>query len=216
MERSFPSAATDTPSPPHYGLCAAHGTIGFDSVRDYYFKHNMIVDERRQFGTLLRKLRKRKHLTLRDLAAKSSVPFPNISAIECGRMAAGRIVAGKLAAGLGLSGRKKKNFLTFAGFTNSRDRLSKELLAYPAILANLLPRMLKEAGIGPREILATTWRDAEVIEHPAPDSMDALVYLGPKPEMEEYLQKEHGPGTFVVLYLKNGGQVLFHCKRLLF
>ncbi len=63
----------------------------------------MLGDERREFGAYLRRVRKRKNLTLRELAEKSRVAFPNISAIECGRLGAGSIVATKLAAGLSLA-----------------------------------------------------------------------------------------------------------------
>src|SRR5713101_7541054 len=88
----------------------------------------LLGEERREFGRYLRQLRQRKNLTLRELAQKSTVPFPNISAIECGRLGAGRMVATKLAVGLSLRGRERKNFVTFAAYTNSRDRLAKEYL----------------------------------------------------------------------------------------
>jgi hypothetical protein len=113
----------------------------------------MLVHERRQFGAFLRKLRVGQHLTLRALAGAANVPFPNISAMGCGRLGAGGIVARKLATGLGLRGQAKKAFLTYAAITNSRDRVAKELLAYPGVLINVLLSMLRDARIKPGDIL---------------------------------------------------------------
>ena len=94
-----------------YGRCyacyAGDLVFGLDQRRAllYYIQTNMLGDERREFGAYLRRVRKGKNLTLRELAEKCRVPFPNISAIECGRLGrlgAGSIVATKLAAGLSL------------------------------------------------------------------------------------------------------------------
>jgi transcriptional regulator with XRE-family HTH domain len=121
--------------------------LGLTASNDDYILANMLGDERRKFGSFLRKWRARNNLTLRGLAEASKVPFPNISAVECGRLGAGSIVARKLARGLGLRGPQKEQFLACAAYTNSRDRLSKEHLAYPGTLANLLPRLLREQGV---------------------------------------------------------------------
>ena len=94
----------------------------------------MLADERREFGVFLRGLRTSHDLTLRELAKTSKVPFPNISAIECGCLGAGSIIALKLARGLGLSGSPQKQFLGLAAFTNSRDRLAKEHLPAPRVV----------------------------------------------------------------------------------
>jgi transcriptional regulator with XRE-family HTH domain len=176
----------------------------------------MLGDERRQFGSFLRKLRVRKHLTLRALSAAANVPFPNISAMECGRLGAGRIVARKLATGLGLRGQAKKAFLTYAAITNSRDRVAKELLAYPGILVNVLPSMLRDARIMPRDILFARCENPEIIHHPSSDSMELADHLRLKPELEQYLRREGGPGTCIVIFLKGGRQVVLRCQWLMF
>ena len=175
----------------------------------YYIRDNMIVDERRAFGNFLREVRANKNLTLRDLARRSGVPFPNISAIECGRLGAGRIVARKLAAGLGLRGSNKEQFLDHAAFTNSRDRLSKEHLGYPGVVANLLPGMLRRLGIEAHEIVRTVWENPELIEN-ARHSVGVITLYqpSPKPELANYLKRELDKNRTVVLFLTDGRQVL--------
>lgn len=172
----------------------------------------MLVDERRKFGSFLRKWRARNNLTLRGLAAAAKVPFPNISAIECGRLGAGSIVARKLARGLGLRGPQKEQFLACAAYTNSRDRLSKEHLAYPGILANLLPRLLRERGVKPQDIVETLWENPEVIEDPRRSVGETLGQPWLKAELAEYLKQERAKATIVVLFLKDGRQIALRCE----
>jgi len=176
----------------------------------------MLGDERREFGAYLRRVRKRKNLTLRELAEKSRVPFPNISAIECGRLGAGSIVATKLAAGLSLRGRGKKEFLGFASYTNSRDRLARENLAYPAVLANLLPGMLRSLGVQARQIVRTFWADSEILHHPAPDPVGTSDKLKSNPQLNEYLLKVRDNERVVVVVLKSGRQIAISCEWLIF
>ncbi len=172
----------------------------------------LLGDERREFGRYLRHVRQRKNLTLRELAEKSTVPFTNISTIECGRLGAGRMVAAKLAVGLGLRGQQRKNFVTFAAYTNSRDRLSKEHLAYPAVLANLLPGMLRELGVSASDIIGTFWVDSEIVHHPEPHSVGEAKHLKSKPELAQYLEKKPRNATVVVVILKSGRQIAICCE----
>jgi len=176
----------------------------------------LLGEERREFGRYLRQLRQRKNLTLRELAQKSTVPFPNISAIECGRLGAGRMVATKLAVGLGLRGRERKNFVTFAAYTNSRDRLAKEYLAYPAVLANLLSGMLRELGVRANDIIGTFWVDSEILHHPEPHSVGVAKHFKSKPELEQYLDKKPHNATVVVAILKSGRQIAICCESRIF
>ncbi len=176
----------------------------------------MLSDERHQFGAFLRKLRVGQHLTLRTLAEAAKVPFPNISAMECGRLGAGGIVARKLATGLGLRGQAKKAFLTYAAITNSRDRVAKEFLAYPGILVNVLPSMLRDARIKPRDILFVRCENPEIIYHPAADSLELADRVRLKPEVEQHLRRAGGMGTCVVIFLKGGRQAVLQCQRLMF
>ena len=140
--------------------------VGLTVGVDEYIGANMLADQRRKFGGFLRGLRTSHDLTLRELAKTSKVPFPNISAIDCGRLGAGRIIARKLAQGLALRGSLKEQFLIQATFTNSRDRLSQEHLAYPAVLANVLAHMLRQQRVQPRDIVDTFWENPEAIENP--------------------------------------------------
>jgi transcriptional regulator with XRE-family HTH domain len=173
----------------------------------------MLIDERREFGALLRWLRKRAQLSLRDLASTSGVAFPNISAIERGRLAAGRIVATKLAVALGLKSREKKQFLAFASFTNSRDRLAREFAAYPAILASLVPRMIRDKEIKPQDIIKTWWVDEQFIEHPSNDDPDLLSRILLKPKLSARIQQGRSLSGRVVLFLKDGRQILIECTQ---
>jgi transcriptional regulator with XRE-family HTH domain len=191
-------------------------TLGLTASDDYYIAANVLVDERRDFGGFLRMWRARHNLTLRGLAEASKVPFPNISAIECGRLGAGRIVAQKLAQGLGLRGEQKKQFLDYAVFTNSRDRLSKEHLAYPAVLANLLPRMLRERGVKPQEIVETLWENPELIENPQSSVRETMGQPWLKGELAKYLKQEHAKATIVVVFLKDGRQIALRCEARVF
>jgi transcriptional regulator with XRE-family HTH domain len=186
--------------------------IGLTVSSDYYILANMLGDERRKFGSFLRKWRVRNNLTLRGLAVASKVPFPNISAIECGRLGAGRIVAQKLAQGLGLRGEDKKQFLGYAAFTNSRDRLAKEHLAYPAVLANLLPRMLRERGVKPQEIVETLWDNPEAIEDPRRHVGETMGQPWLKAELAKYLKQKAARATIVVVFLKDGRQIAISCE----
>jgi|ERR1035441_4674070 transcriptional regulator with XRE-family HTH domain len=176
----------------------------------------MLGDERREFGAHLRRLRKSRNLTLRKLAEKSRVPFPNISAIECGRLGAGRIVATKLASGLGLRGREKGQFLGYASYTNSRDRLAKEHLAYPAVLANLLPGLLRTLGVKAGQIARTFWADSEVLHYPSPEPVEPSDKFRTNPAIDECLQKVRDDAIVVVVVLKSGRQIAISCAWRIF
>ena len=190
--------------------------VGLTAGDYYHILANMLADERREFGGFLRGLRASHHLTLRALAETSKVPFPNISAIECGRLGAGRIIARKLAQGLGLRGSEKERFLAHAAFTNSRDRLSKEHLAYPAALANLLPHMLRAQGVKPQEIVETLWEDPEVIQNPQRFVGERSGPLWLKPELARYWKKERAKATIVVVFLRDGRQIALRCEACVF
>lgn len=172
----------------------------------------MLRDERCEFGTALRRLRKSKNLTLRKLAEKSDVPFPNISAIERGRLGAGRIVAAKLASGLGLRGEHKDRFLALASYTNSRDRLAREHLAYPAMLANLLPGVLRRLQIKPDQIARCFWADSEILDHTTPDPAGTVQSSQLNPRLEECLQRIPGNTIVAVVVLKSGRHVVIRCE----
>src|SRR5258708_7901950 len=171
----------------------------------------MLGNERREFGFWLRQLRQKKNLTLRHFPKKCRIPFPNISAIECGHLGAGRIVANKLAAGLNLQGKQRATFLSYAAFTNSRDRLSKEHLAYPGILANLLPAMLREAGVTSGEIVSNFWVDSEIMHHPEPEPVWAR-RTALNPRLKKYLEQPLNNAAVVVLRLKSGRQIAIRCE----
>ena len=172
----------------------------------------MLGNERREFGFWLRQLRQKKNLTLRDYAEKCQVAFPNVCAIECGHLGAGRIVAKKLAAGLNLRGKQKATFLSYAAFTNSRDRLSKEHLAYPGVLANLLPGMLRQAGVRSNEIVSHFWLDSEIMHHPEPEPLNASRAVPFTPRLEKYLSQPLNNAAVVVLRLKSGRQIAIRCE----
>ena len=196
---------------------ATASATGLTAGEDYYIAPNMLADERRTFGDFLRRLRARCNLKLRALAQSSNVPFPNISAIECGRLGAGRIVARKLAKGLGLRGSEKKQFLAQAGFTNSRDRLLKEHRNYPGLLVNLLPHMLRQQGVKPQEIVDTLWEDPEVIENPRSwVGPETPWHPSPKRKLAQYLKQERAKATIVVVFLRDGRQIALRCEARFF
>src|SRR5206468_1887064 len=95
--------------------------------------------------------------------------------------------------------------------TNSRDRLSRENLAYPAVLANLLPGLVRAKGIKPTDIMGTWWSDSEIIYHPAPGSTDITEQIKPKAEVMDYIHQEP-KGTAAVLFLKDRRQIALRCE----
>lgn len=109
------------------------------------------------FGQKLKSLRQKQGLTIYKLASLAGVPFTLISALENSRKTVGVNNATKIGRGLGLSGQWLRDFVYLA-VNNSKSKVLEEFQNYPADLLNLLPSILKDAGIESNDIKGTLLR----------------------------------------------------------
>lgn len=182
----------------------------------------MIVEDRKQFGQMLRESRKAAGLTLRGLAERAGIQFSNIWAIESGRIIAGAKQAAKLADGLGLKGRKRENLLLAASLSSRRTNPGLEGAPANAIFFRALPWLLKRLGLkglGGSPII-NLCKFAElppahpplvvVFEHPSLNSgINHSRIL--KPNTKKYLRENPEKHFLALIVRKDGSQTLLEC-----
>jgi len=109
------------------------------------------------FGEKLRTLRKKNNLTIYKLGELADIPFTLISALENSRRKVGVNNATKLGRALGLADQSLRDFVYLA-LDNATGKVLEEFRSYPADLINLLPTLLKDAGVNPEDIKGTVLR----------------------------------------------------------
>lgn len=109
------------------------------------------------FGEKLKTLRKQQHLTIYKLGELADVPFTLISALENNRRSIGENNATKIGKALGLEGHQLREFV-FLALNDAQGKILEEYHGYPADLLNLLPTILKDAGVEPGDIKSSLLR----------------------------------------------------------
>ena len=76
--------------------------------------------------------------------------------------------------------------------------------------------MLRELGVKPQEIVQTLWENPEVIENPRRNVVETIDHPWLKAALSEYLRRERAKATMVVIFLKDGRQIVVRCEAKVF
>ena len=109
---------------------------------------NNAVEARMTFGSWIKDLRHKAHLSQRDFGAIINLPHSLISVIESGDRAVGAGLAEKLADALKLNNEERDNFLILAASTRKRDKLVGYARTMPSQALYFLPKVLRQTGVG--------------------------------------------------------------------
>ncbi|HEY6183299.1 MAG TPA: helix-turn-helix domain-containing protein [Terriglobales bacterium] len=168
---------------------------------------------RREFGLLLRKLRKEQRLTCKELAERIGANFSAVAAIERGVRQAGAAVAERLANALRLRDEEKTRFMVKALATTRRDMVPESARGFDPELYRPLWAMLEKRRIRPQDIQRITFDTPIGKSSPAAVRKAAIRLSQRLAETAGMLRsalgcEHHSPGTDLLLELKDGSVVM--------
>jgi transcriptional regulator with XRE-family HTH domain len=142
------------------------------------------------FGKLLRQLRDDRGWTVRELARRADLAFPNVALMESGKRACGAQVAEKLAWALGLDGREAAELRWQAAQTSKRKPTETALRYSPALWRWLAPALAAQQVRPDAVELAT--EQGEQLRLVLQDGRVAYVRLQVRFDPQTYLQLKPG------------------------
>lgn len=187
----------------------------------------MIAAKRRQFGSALRNLRDRRGWTLRDLGQKSGVSFRCLGLIESGERGLGPGHASKVASALGLEKVELAQFLKRASQTLTERGRNRVTTGCPPHLAQIFGQHL---SLVLRMDLAKV-EAGGCIQLPSPSPFlksgvlgptlywaceKGATFVNPKPAVWEQINSHKGFPVLMLVYRRNGEQVLVRCGAQIF
>lgn len=181
----------------------------------------MVHVENGKFGSVLRKLREKRGLTLRDLATKAGIFHSNLANMEAGRIRVGPRVFVRLSRAVAES---ESDELEMAlAFAASRiQETSKQTEQVRAEILMLLTRVFRDAGIDLRKL-----QNLEVVEIPrpfeamAPSRIWFAYETGAKPRpdhkekiLDAILREKNSRGLLLAIVRRSGRAALVQVSEI--
>lgn len=186
-----------------------------------------VESARRQFGSALKAKRQTLALSLRDLEEKAGVPFAVVSMIESGQRAVGPDHAAKIADALKLAVGERDEFLKLAARTVTARGRKQTATGCPPLLAQ---RFAEHLAFVLRTDLAKI-DSFGCVQFPSPSAFPeagapvprlhyacerGATFVNPKPAVWEQINSHKGFPVLMLVYRRNGEQVLVRCGAQIF